>query len=73
MLILHNQTFHQYRLGSIVFEELFHLCWQLSRVVASDGVDTHRVGELDEVGVRHAGVRVAGVVEKVLINREKEV
>ena len=44
MLIPLHQTFHEYRLTSIVLEELFHFSRELFWVVTSDGVDAHGAG-----------------------------
>lgn len=65
MLVRLHHALHQYRFVVVVLQELLHLRGQFARVVHADSVDAHRLGELDEVGVRHARMRVALFVEQV--------
>jgi hypothetical protein len=65
MLVSLDEALHDDGLGAVVLEELLHLRREFLAVVAAEALDAHRLGELDEVRVRHPGVRVPGVVEEV--------
>ena len=65
MLVSLNQALHEDGLRVVVFEELLHLRRQILGALTANGVDTHGSRQGDEVGVRHARVRVPRVVEEV--------
>lgn len=65
MLCLDDAGVKEDRLAVVVLHELLHLGREVGERVATDGVDAHRLGEGDEVGVRHLGVRVALLVEEI--------
>lgn len=66
MLIRLNHTLHQNRLPIIPLQKLLHLPLQLLATLAFQRLDAHGFRELDEIGVVHARVGVARVVEEVL-------
>ena len=60
-----DHALEQHGPAIVVLEELLHLLRQLRRALHPDRVHAHRACERDEVGVRHARVRVPRVVEQI--------
>ena len=65
VLVSLHLALHQYRLVSGVVQELFHLGGKLGRIGTFYGVNTHRSGEENEVGVVHFGMRITSLIEEI--------
>lgn len=71
MLAGRDHAFEQHGLVIGVLEEFLHFGGELLCTVTPDSVDTHRLGELDKIGVDHTSVCVSLIVEKVYTRETK--
>ena len=60
-----DHAFEQHGLVVGVLEEFLHLGGELFCTVTPDSVDTHRLGELNEIRVDHTSVCVSLIVEEI--------
>lgn len=65
VLSLDDPGIHENRKVVVVLHKLLHLGGKVVERVTANGVDVHRLGEGDKVGVRHLRVRVPLFVEEI--------